>query len=156
MALDCSALEDMSIMFQGCASLTKIDNKYTNTKVLKDISGMFSGCKKLNTVKNFYLSNTETILNMLALFKNCESLNTLPDLSKWTPYRVENAKGLFYECKKLVAIPKWLPQWKFNSGIKFEEVLEKSNFDQNLKNTLIKSWDANKISKEAKNEIISG
>ena len=157
MDIDASSLEDMSIMFQGCESLTKMDIRFSNnTKLVKDVTGIFSGCKKLTSIKYFYLYSTENLVNMMALFKNCESLNTLPDLTKWSFPNVENAKGIFYECKKLVAIPKWLPQWKFNSGIKFEEVLEKSNFDQNLKNTLIKSWDANKIIKEAKNEIISG
>ena len=145
LSFDCTNLKDMSIMFQGCIKLTNIDIKLNNTKNLNDISGMFSGCRKLNNIKNLYLSNTESIINMVGLFKNCESLNNLPDLSKWRLINVENAKGLFYECKNLVNIPKWLFLWKFRKEMKFEEILKRTYFDQNAKNALIKSWEANKI-----------
>ena len=141
-------VEDMSIMFQGCKDLGiknkgKMTNKFTDTPKLKDISGMFSGCTQL---KEFTIGiyNTFNVTNMTGLFKNCSGLEVMPDLSKWSMMKVEKYKGMFYGCKKLNQ-PKWLPLLKFKKGTNYDQILENSNLNQELKN----SWKNN----EPKDEI---
>ena len=139
-------VEDMSIMFQDCKDLGKkgkMTNKFNDTTKLKDISGMFSGCTQL---KEFTIGiyNTFNVTNMTGLFKNCSGLEVMPDLSKWSMMKVEKYKGMFYGCKKLNQ-PKWLPLLKFKKGTNYDQILENSNLNQELKN----SWKNN----EPKDEI---
>ena len=136
----------MSIMFQGCKELGKkgkVTNKFGETPKLKDISGMFSGCTQLKEVV-IGIANTGNVTNMTGLFKNCSGLEVMPDLSKWSMRKVEKYKGMFYGCKKLNQ-PKWLPLLKFKKGTNYDQILENSNLNQELKN----SWKNN----EPKDEI---
>ena len=122
-------VEDMSIMFQNCRSLEKIDIRFSDTKRLKDISGMFSGCKTIKVIKSIGIYSTDNVINMTGLFKGCFSLEAIPDLSKWNLIKVEKANGLFYGCRKLRTVPKWLPSWKFKRGTNYDKVLENCCFD---------------------------
>ena len=137
-------LTNMSMLFNGCIALKgKMTNKFNDTTKLKDISGMFSGCTQL---KEFTIGiyNTFNVTNMTGLFKNCSGLEVMPDLSKWSMMKVEKYKGMFYGCKKLNQ-PKWLPLLKFKKGTNYDQILENSNLNQELKN----SWKNN----EPKDEI---
>ena len=122
-------VEDMSIMFQNCRSLEKIDIRFSDTKRLKDISGMFSGCKTIKVIKSIGIYSIDSVTNMTGLFKGCFSLEAIPDLSKWNLIKVEKANGLFYGCRKLRTVPKWLPSWKFKRGTNYDKVLENCCFD---------------------------
>ena len=139
--LESRNIEDMSIMFQDCKSLGKLDNTFKDTKKVKDISGMFSGCSKLQ--KDIYtgITNTESVTNMVGVFNRCTILESLSDISKWSTNNVKNAKGIFYECKKFKQIPKGLNSWKFKNGTKYDEILEKCYLDnqERLKN----DWKSN-------------
>ena len=139
-------VEDMSIMFQDCKTLGikgKMKNTFNDTSKLKDMSGMFSGCTQLKEVA-IGITNTVNVTNMTGLFKNCSGLEVMPDLSKWSMMKVEKYKGMFYGCKKLNQ-PKWLPLLKFKKGTNYDQILENSNLNQELKN----SWKNN----EPKDEI---
>jgi hypothetical protein len=117
---------DISIMFQGCKSLVKIDNSQCDAKVLENVSGLFADCKSLTTFKNF-IYYTETINDMTAMFRNCESLTSLPDhMKNWKWEKVGKAKEMFSGCKNLNAAPKWF------SSIKF--ALNRGDIDDLLKN----------------------
>ena len=48
--------------------------------------------------------------------------------------KVEKYKGMFYGCKKLNQ-PKWLPLLKFKKGTNYDQILENSNLNQELKNS---------------------
>ena len=114
---------NMSYMFSGCSSLTKLDlssfdtsnvinmshmiicSGLTNlnissfdTRNVTDMSYMFS-CKSLTTlnVSNFDTSN---VTNMEHMFGNCSGLTNL-DLSGFNTSNVTNMISMFYSCSSL-------------------------------------------------------
>ena len=138
--------EDMSIMFQGCEELTKID-ECSDTKNVKDISGMFSNCYKLTSLKNIIYYTSDKLENVTALFKNCKALASPPEYMKnWTWSNVnKGVKEMFAGCDKFTSAPKWLLNMKFYSGTDYEALLKDCKI--NDKDKLKSNWTANQINK---------
>ena len=155
---DCTNVEDMSIMFQGCENLNSNDYiTYSNeTKNLKDIRGMFSGCK--NWINIYHgITSTDNIVYMGKLFNGCEKLNEITELGKNSKPRnimknVINAKEMFAGCPKSLKKPSWINNMKFPKKLvsDFNSILDKSPFDD--KKSITRAWEANAIG-ENQNEI---
>lgn len=154
---DCTNVEDMSIMFQGCENLNSNDYITSNeTKNLKDIRGMFSGCK--NWINIYHgITSTDNIVYMGKLFNGCEKLNEITELGKNSKPRnimknVINAKEMFAGCTKSLKKPSWINNMKFPKKLvsDFNSILDKSPFDD--KKSITRAWEANAIG-ENQNEI---
>jgi hypothetical protein len=155
---DCTNVEDMSIMFQGCENLNSNDyiTNGNETKNLKDIRGMFSGCK--NWINIYHrITSTDNIVYMGKLFNGCEKLNEITELGKNSKPRnimknVINAKEMFAGCTKSLKKPSWINNMKFPKKLvsDFNSILDKSPFDD--KKSITRAWEANAIG-ENQNEI---
>ena len=143
--------KDMSIMFQGCENLEKIDSSCCEAKKLEDVSGMFANCKKIVSIKNI-LYYTEKISDITAIFKNCKAL-TSPDFMKsWKWENVAKAKEAFSGCDSLKTTPKWFSNIKFTKNmVNIDEFLKDSKFNDinKVKSDLIN----NLVEPKNKNEI---
>ena len=155
---DCTNVEDMSIMFQGCENLNSNDyiTNGNETKNLKDIRGMFSGCK--NWINIYHrITSTDNIVYMGKLFNGCEKLNEITELGKNSKPKnimknVINAKEMFAGCPKSLKKPSWINNMKFPKKLvsDFNSILDKSPFDD--KKSITRAWEANAIG-ENQNEI---
>jgi hypothetical protein len=155
---DCTNVEDMSIMFQGCEKLNSNDyiTNGNETKNLKDIRGMFSGCK--NWINIYHrITSTDNIVYMGKLFNGCEKLNKITELGENSKPRnimknVINAKEMFAGCPKSLKKPSWINNMKFPKKLvsDFNSILDKSPFDD--KKSITRAWEANAIG-ENQNEI---
>lgn len=117
-------VKDMSIMFQDCASLVNLNNKFSETKNVENISGMFAGCKKLKKLSYSGISYVECVEDMVGLFKNCENLENLSDIKNWNNLtKVKKTKSMFYGCKKLINNG-MISSLKFAKGKNYENILE--------------------------------
>lgn len=123
--LDTSGLQDMTLMFDRCLSLTSLDlSGWDTSKVYStvrmfctcsslvslDLSGwdtssivgmssMFSSCRKLVSVdvSSWDMSQAAGVAYM---FSNCSSLASL-DVSGWDTSKTEAMSGAFYNCSSL-------------------------------------------------------
>ena len=155
---DCTNVEDMSIMFQGCENLNSNDyiTNGNETKNLKDIRGMFSGCK--NWINIYHgITSTDNIVYMGKLFNGCEKLNKITELGENSKPKnimknVINAKEMFAGCPKSLKKPSWINNMKFPKKLvsDFNSILDKSPFDD--KKSITRAWEANAIG-ENQNEI---
>ena len=97
------SVKDMSMMFQGCKSLTQIDIKSYDTSELKDISGLFSGCQGIKKISLSKWTSAVTIKEMIGMFNDCQNLEKI-EFPKIPFKNVSDASGLFYKCGKLRTI----------------------------------------------------
>ena len=91
--LDTSGVTDMSGMFLGCSSLTKLDVSIWDTSSVKNMGWMFEGCSSLTKLD---VSNWDTarVTRMRKMIYNCKSLTEL-DVSRWDISKVENKDEMF-------------------------------------------------------------
>ena len=95
-------LEDMSYMFNRCVNLREIHNlKSLQTNNVKNMCGLFNGCEKLNVVRvDFRTPNVE---DMSIMFQGCRSLEKIHIRFSDTQ-KLRNLSGMFSGCTKLKAI----------------------------------------------------
>ena len=96
---DTSSVEDMSHMFDGCASLPSLDVSGFNTANVTNMSYMFYDCGSLPSldVSGF---NTAKVTDMSQMFFDCGSLSSL-DVSGFDTSKVTDMYSMFYGCKNL-------------------------------------------------------
>lgn len=105
--LNCSNVQSMKAMFNGCEQLTSLDLSSFDTSNVADMSYMFEDCKQLDMLD---LSSFNTLLveDMSGMFRNCLSLNTLNLSSFETPNLLKVSgpvyAGMFAGCESLEAI----------------------------------------------------
>ena len=114
-----AAVTNMSLMFNGCSSLTSINVSGWNTSNVISIEEMFSSCTSLSSATGFNtwnLSNCTSITRngYSGMFQSCTSLQSL-DLSGWDLRKVTYIgngpyTGLFYNCTALknLNVSNWL------------------------------------------------
>ena len=97
--LNTSKVTNMSNMFSGCMSLTKLDVSKFDTYYVTNMSDMFNECRGLTNldVNNF---NTGNVTNMSNMFYNCRGLTNL-DVSNFNTGNVTNMSNMFSGCMEL-------------------------------------------------------
>lgn len=97
--LNTSNVKYMSLMFNDCSSLKRIDMSGFNTCNVEEMTGMFSGCTSLDSldVSGFNTSNVEC---MASMFNGCEKIAFL-DISGFKMTKVINAICMFNGCSNL-------------------------------------------------------
>ena len=100
--LDTSKVTDMSDMFNGCSSLTKLDLSKFDTSSVWNMSDMFNGCSSL-TELDLSMFDTSSVKYMYGMFHGCSSLTEL-DLSKFDTSSVWNMSGMFNGCSGLKSL----------------------------------------------------
>ena len=93
---------DMSSMFDGCSSLTKLDISTWNTANVTTMRSMFMSCSNL-TMLNLSTWNTGSVTNMYVMFSGCSNL-TLLDLAGWNTGSVTEMQEMFINCSSLQTI----------------------------------------------------
>ena len=93
---------DMSLMFNGCESLTSVDVSGFNTANVTEMYSMFDGCSALTAldVSGF---NTANVTDMGYMFNGCESLASI-DVSKLNTERVRFMESMFNGCAALTTL----------------------------------------------------
>ena len=93
---------DMSLMFNGCSSLTSVDVSGFNTANVTEMYSMFDGCSALTSldVSGF---NTANVTDMGYMFNGCESLASI-DVSKLNTERVRFMESMFNGCAALTTL----------------------------------------------------
>ena len=93
---------DMSYMFEDCSSLTSLDVSNFNTSLVTDMENMFFGCRSLTSldVSNF---NTANVTSMQQMFYNCSSLTSL-EVSDFNTTQVTNMENMFSRCSSLTSL----------------------------------------------------
>ena len=99
--LNTSEVTDMGNMFEGCTSLTSMNNsKSTRAKAPGLINvGLHKSPAAFN-VSNF---NTANVTNMSYMFAACSSL-TMLDLTNFNTEKVTDMRGMFKDCSSLATI----------------------------------------------------
>ncbi len=100
--LNTDKVENMSSMFDGCASLRSLDLSHFKTARVRDMHSMFSGCSSLVTL-NVSSFNTTNVTDMLSMFSGCSSLVTL-NVSSFNTVRVTDMDFMFSDCSSLVSL----------------------------------------------------
>ena len=119
--LDTRLVVDMSRMFAGCASLTKLDlHTFDTSRVGLPLNGealdgnfkaMFENCSNLTAV-DLSSFDTANALSMKDMFNGCENLTTIYASKKFVTEQVtDDGRNMFTDCWKLVG----------GSGTKYDE-----------------------------------
>ena len=95
---------NMKYMFNGCSSLTTTDLSGWNTSNVADMEFMFVGCKSLTSLGDLSGWDTGNVTNMDSMFSSCSSLTTLGDLSNWDTSNVTDMQAAFAGCKSLTTL----------------------------------------------------
>ena len=70
-----SKVTDISVMFNGCHSLTNLDVSKWDTSQVTDMSTMFNACEKLTEIRGLENFDTSQVTDMSYMFTNCAKLN---------------------------------------------------------------------------------
>ena len=97
--IDTQNVIDMSGMFYGCESITKLDLSNFNTQNVENMSLLFCGCKSLENI-NLSRFNTQNVKDMYCMFSGCANLKYL-DLVNFYTQNVINMNRMFSECASL-------------------------------------------------------
>ena len=100
--LDTSGLQDMTLMFDRCLSLTSLDLSGWDTSGVRSMEGVFSNCRGLVTL-DLLGWDTPQVESTAGMFRTCSSLVSL-DLSGWSTSRVAGMSCMFSSCRKLVSV----------------------------------------------------
>ena len=99
--LNTSNVEDMAMMFQGCASLRSLDLSSFNTSNVEQTAYMFAFCERLQKldVSGFKTSKVEDMRGMF-MYSHVDTL----DLRGWDTSNVKDMSKMFYVCEWLEVI----------------------------------------------------
>jgi len=100
--LNTSEVTDMSYMFDGCSSMSRLDFSKFNTANVKNMYHMFYGS---DYMKELDLSsfNTAKVTDMGEMFSGCTSLERIyVDGAKWSTANVTNGSNMFKDCLLLI------------------------------------------------------
>ena len=100
--LDTSGLQDMTLMFDRCLSLTSLDLSGWDTSEVRSMEAVFNDCRGL---VNLDLSGWDTskVYSTVRMFCTCSSLVSL-DLSGWDTSSIVGMSSMFSSCRKLVSV----------------------------------------------------
>lgn len=90
---------DMSLMFNDCHSLVKIDFGPFTTSNVTNMSKMFSNCYSLSDLDLSFF-DTSRVSNMREMFSGCTSLRCL-NITSFNTYNVTDATNMFKDCDNL-------------------------------------------------------
>ena len=93
---------EMYSMFDGCSALTSLDLSNFNTANVTDMGYMFNGCAALASIDVSSL-NTERVRFMESMFNGCAALTTL-DVTNFATERVRYMDNMFRDCSALTTI----------------------------------------------------
>ena len=93
---------EMYSMFDGCSVLTALDVSGFNTANVTDMGYMFNGCAALASIDVSSL-NTERVRFMESMFNGCAALTTL-DVTNFATERVRYMDNMFRDCSALTTI----------------------------------------------------
>ena len=93
---------NMSYMFNGCSSLTSLDLSNFNTAKVTGMKNMFNDCSGLKSL-NLSSFNTSNVTSMYRMFKFCSSLTSL-DVSSFNTSNVTDMCEMFYACETLTSL----------------------------------------------------
>lgn len=97
--LDVSSATNLSAVFEGCASLEKLDLNSWNVSRVKDFSRLFKDCRSLRMLQ-IGRWNTASAENLKEFCSACIHLEEI-DLSRWKMDKVHDLSALFLECNRL-------------------------------------------------------
>ena len=97
-------LTNISMLFSGCKSLTKVTlPKWENINKIEDISYLFNRCTKLQNINlNDVLYYPEKIINASGLFNNCKNLKEIS--LNFKSKSIEDISFMFQNCENLEII----------------------------------------------------
>lgn len=98
----CNTPVDMSDMFNGCTSLTKVTFP-ENGLYPDNTNGLFRGCLSLNSIKNMNKLYTSSVTDMAYMFFGCKSITSL-DLSHFDTTKVTKIHQMFSGCENLTEL----------------------------------------------------
>ncbi|MBR5420571.1 MAG: BspA family leucine-rich repeat surface protein [Lachnospiraceae bacterium] len=101
---------DMSRMFQGCSSLTKLEYFSLITPECKTLACMFYDCTSLKECSPSL--TTESVTSMACMFRYCSKLEKLYSVNYYDTSSLENMNFMFSNCRSL----KWLNLENFGIG----------------------------------------
>ena len=117
-------VKDMSLLFNGCIKLNKVEQKNIkdwDVKNVEDMSYMFSRCTKLKEIHGIGSWKTLSLKNACGMFNKCEELTNLSGIGSWTMDNVTDISIIFQFCENLEKFPdiyKWnLSKVKDISGV---------------------------------------
>jgi len=128
-------VEDISIMFQDCKTLEKVDIRNYNVANVKDMSGLFSKCANLKSINSFKIWAPYKVKEMVGMFNECKKLNSI-ELGKWNLTNVSNASGMFYKCEVLKTLKNGDSLFKFvdkNNKTNTENIFDQSGIEDKQK-----------------------
>ena len=93
-------LNNMSLMFNDCSSLRKIEFISFETSQVTNMKGMFQECNELEylDLSNF---NTSNVIDMGCIFNQCHKLKQIIGLNKFNTSKVIIMRGMFQSCKEI-------------------------------------------------------
>ncbi|MBP3764724.1 MAG: BspA family leucine-rich repeat surface protein [Bacteroidaceae bacterium] len=97
--LNMSEVTDMSGLFSGCSSLTRLNLSNLDTRNVTDMHRAFANCENLTSL-DLSSFNARNVTNMSGLFAGCSSLTSL-DLSNFDTRNVKDMSGMFSGCSSL-------------------------------------------------------
>ena len=106
-------VKDMSLLFNGCIKLSKIEQKSIkdwDVRNVEDMSYMFSRCTKLKEIHGIGSWKTLNLTNACGMFNKCEELTVLSSIGSWAMGKVRDISIIFQFCENLEKFPdiyKW-------------------------------------------------
>jgi hypothetical protein len=106
-------VKDMSLLFNGCIKLSKIEQKSIkdwDVRNVEDMSYMFSRCTKLKEIHGIGSWKTLNLTNACGMFNKCEELTFLSGIGSWAMGKVRDISIIFQFCENLEKFPdiyKW-------------------------------------------------
>ena len=137
-------ITNMSNMFEGCTSLYKISDHFSdlNTSEIINMENLFCECSSLKSLPDLSKWDTSNVEDMSYMFFKCSSLENLPDISKWNISKVKTIKLMFYECKSLERLPD-ISNWNTENIIEMGSLFCKCSSLRYLPD--ISKWNTNKL-----------
>ena len=112
-------VKDMSLLFNGCRNLTKIEQKNIkdwDVRNVEDMSYMFSRCMKLKEIHGISNWKPINLKNACGMFNRCEEIIEISNIGSWNLDKVTDISIIFQFCKSLEKFPD-IYKWNL-SGIK--------------------------------------
>ena len=99
---DVRNVEDMSYMFSRCTKIKEIHGIGSwKTLSLRNACGMFNKCEELTNLSGIGNWNMDNVTDISIIFQFCENLEKFPDIYKWNLSKVRDISGVFSGCSKL-------------------------------------------------------
>ena len=137
-----SKIEDMSYLFNRCSDLDEIHLGYIITNNVKNMCGLFNGCTKISKIPSVITKGYfQSLEDISIIFQDCTSLIKSIDIRAQNPtLYLKDISGMFSGCTKLTSV-----SLKNFTTENVKEMIGVFNNCAEMTTVTIGNWDVSKV-----------